>query len=311
MQEVALIYEVGRIVAHPTRPEWGPGKVLSVDGDTVTVFFRDIPVFRSADAIKRICVTVAPLAIAELQTDPWLSALPAARDGGPRLPLPHFTPKQAVDAFRSRFRAGCEDPDYQVSERGPVWRAHEILCDELGEGRGETMLTNGKVAEVVKYLRHAKRTAGLLSGSERVAIAEVLATPETARDYLAALFDVINAPALEADRLRLLFGRVAAAGAVTQHESAWVAATLFPYLVRPDRYMLLSPRFVPKAASRLAFELHYTPGPNWTTYRAFLQLGRALLGLLAPFQGKDFIDAYALLRRVATASIGRDQTIVP
>src|SRR4051812_9790349 len=34
---------VGMVVRHPKRPEWGPGEILSIEGDTVRVRFRDVP----------------------------------------------------------------------------------------------------------------------------------------------------------------------------------------------------------------------------------------------------------------------------
>ena len=33
----------GIIVTHPGKPEWGPGRVLIVQGTKVTVYFRDLP----------------------------------------------------------------------------------------------------------------------------------------------------------------------------------------------------------------------------------------------------------------------------
>ena len=35
------IIEVGAIVRHPGKPEWGLGQVQSVIGDTITVMFED------------------------------------------------------------------------------------------------------------------------------------------------------------------------------------------------------------------------------------------------------------------------------
>ena len=38
-----MIYETGILVMHPLKPEWGPAKVLRVQGDKVHVLFRDLP----------------------------------------------------------------------------------------------------------------------------------------------------------------------------------------------------------------------------------------------------------------------------
>jgi hypothetical protein len=38
-----MIHRLGTLVRHPLKPEWGPAKVLVVQGDKVHVLFRDLP----------------------------------------------------------------------------------------------------------------------------------------------------------------------------------------------------------------------------------------------------------------------------
>src|SRR5947199_396246 len=45
-------YEAGMIVEHPNRPDWGPGKILSVTNDTLAVRWRDVQVAAAADQVK-------------------------------------------------------------------------------------------------------------------------------------------------------------------------------------------------------------------------------------------------------------------
>ena len=72
-------YKVGMIVAHPKRPEWGPGKVVAVAEERVHVVFRD-SLERKAKAIMR---EVVSLDVCDMQNDAVLDVLPpATEDGG-------------------------------------------------------------------------------------------------------------------------------------------------------------------------------------------------------------------------------------
>lgn len=296
---IARRYEVGMIVTHPNRPEWGPGRVLAVQGDAVTVYFRDLPITTAVDATKTIRVRVVHLVPADSQHDPWLDAIPPLRDGVLQLPKPHATPGQAMKAFLEHFEEGCRGASYFTSERSPVWSAHESLRASLGDGQGEAMLAEGRVSEVLEKLRVVKRTANLLSTAERAMVAALLADSESVREYLRALFDATHPPGPAANHVKALLSHRWAVSAGLRPETAWAAVTLFPFLARPDRFMFVRADVIPKAADRLGFDIHYAAEPNWATYQRVLALGAAIIELLASVGGRDHIDAFAFARSVA------------
>ena len=67
-------YNVGMFVEHPSRPQWGPGKVMAVTGERIYVVFRN-EMERKAKAILR---EVVQLTVAVDQTDAVLDLLPSA-----------------------------------------------------------------------------------------------------------------------------------------------------------------------------------------------------------------------------------------
>ncbi|HKN70892.1 MAG TPA: DUF3553 domain-containing protein [Terriglobales bacterium] len=69
------VCRVGAIVTHPGKPEWGRGKVLDVNGDTLTIYFCDCPGENPRDAVKKIKLRYVTLELAELQTDWRLDGL--------------------------------------------------------------------------------------------------------------------------------------------------------------------------------------------------------------------------------------------
>jgi hypothetical protein len=64
-------YEAGMIVEHPNRPDWGPGKILSVTNDTLAVRWRDVQVGAAAEHVKTMRVDYVPLRLATSQDDPF------------------------------------------------------------------------------------------------------------------------------------------------------------------------------------------------------------------------------------------------
>lgn len=67
-------YEIGMIVEHPARPQWGRGKVVAVTKERVHVVFRG-ELERKA---KAILTSVVALEVAAEQSDAILDVLPAA-----------------------------------------------------------------------------------------------------------------------------------------------------------------------------------------------------------------------------------------
>ena len=74
-------FPIGTLVEHPKRPEWGPGKVLVVEGSKVKIYFRDLPEKTLDDAVKTIDISLAALREANSQTDPQLDNLPPYDEG--------------------------------------------------------------------------------------------------------------------------------------------------------------------------------------------------------------------------------------
>src|SRR5688572_8285589 len=95
-----LVFQVGDLVLHPKRPEWGPGKIVRVEQETISVVWRDLP----GREAKRMNTTVVPFEAAPDPHDDVLDNLPPLVEerGALRLPKERMTFQQAVDAFTAR-----------------------------------------------------------------------------------------------------------------------------------------------------------------------------------------------------------------
>lgn len=80
-------YCVGNLVQHP---KWGLGRILVVQGDTVTVAFKE----DTAKNMRRINVNVLPLEVAPITTDPVLDNVPSLEffERGWRIGEPNYLP---------------------------------------------------------------------------------------------------------------------------------------------------------------------------------------------------------------------------
>jgi len=297
--------EVGTIVDHPKKPEWGPGRVLAVGGGGhVTVYFRDLEEKKTGDAVKTISTAVIKLGVAAEQSDSMLDNLPTFAKGkfqGAR--KPRLSLDQAVQAFVNSHPDGFEGPVYIEQERLPKMNAHQMWQDLLGGGQAEELLDQGKIAEARKRLLKVNTKIGLLSASERTALKEALDDDEAAEPFMRALIKVVSQPAPDRTTYQNLIDTVEE---LPQRESGtqvaiWPVLTQFPFIACPEHHVFLKPTVTQKGATRLNFDLHYTVGLNWWTYDQALVMARILLERLGPLGAKDNIDVQSFIAVVATA----------
>ena len=80
----AINYKAGMLVEHPARPQWGVGTIVGVEEDRLHVYFKG-EIEKKAKTFMR---AIAPLIVAESQTDAVLDAMPSATHevGGWELP---------------------------------------------------------------------------------------------------------------------------------------------------------------------------------------------------------------------------------
>lgn len=294
-------YTVGMIVEHPTRPDWGPGKVLAVEHERITVYWRDLQESKPGDAVKVMAINAVPLSVAVVQSDPWLDQLPPLKDG--KLPITdvRLTFAEALDLFLARFPKGFRDPKYlddpKFQERAYKWRAHEAFEETLGNGQGERLLAAGDIDGLVHAGQHVVGMVNLLSPYEQMAIRDALTDRDAARSFFAGLFALLS----ESKPSGTTFEPYAATVRNLPAEegrarvATWPVLTILPFLAQPDRHMLLKPSVTEKAAERLAFNLNYRPELNWLTYERLLVMSELLFEKLKPHGVRDFIDVQSFM----------------
>ena len=294
-----MIFQVGMIVEHPTKHEWGPGKVVAVHGDKVHIVFRDVP----GREAKIIGTKFVSLLKSENQNDPILNNLPplSEEQGKYVLPRQRITVPQAIESFLKHFPQGFEDPAYlgnsTSGERNYKLWAHQKWVDTLGNDQARKLLDKNDIEELSQRALSVVSKVNLLSPYENMALREALKQQGPAKHYFSTLLTFLEAPGVNGEH----FEPYAYAVCDLPHEegrarvATWPVATVLPFLAQPDRHMFLKPIVTQIAAETLGFDLFYDSTPNWVTYEALLRMGEIYRIQIKHLDPKDFIDVQSFI----------------
>jgi len=291
----------GVLVRHPTKPDWGLGKVLAMQGNNVTIYFKD-----DATDHRTFLIDKIKLNVADDQSDPMLDKLPPFVKGAFVTKTKKVTIQEGIEAFKKQLPGCFADPNYLgvgdvdvVGERNYKLRAHQRYLDGFGDGKGEALLESGKIDELRDLVQGVvtKDHMNLLSPYEAMAFRDgLIASDKTAAEYFRALFLFVkggpnqqsfNALASAVTNLPVQEGRARVA--------TWPVLTLPPFLADPNRFMFLKPEPTQACADRLRFDLLYDSSLRWVTYERLMTMGEILLNELKPLGAQDFIDVQSFM----------------
>jgi hypothetical protein len=284
--------EEGSIVLNNLKPEWGPGKVLSVEGAKAHVYFPKAPASVPQDAIK--LMSMSCLEWTDAQADPWLTHLPRFTDGKFNVQAKPITFEQAIQRFRAKYPLGFSDPDYLQDERNYKWEAHNLFESALKQFENNNEVTDDFLENIVRIFT-AK--INLLSQYEQMALREGLGNRSAAKQLFSSLIALLNEPDFNASAFVSYKEAVESLPAKPGRArvATWPILTVFPFIAAPDRFMFLKPEVTKQAADRLLFDLRYDSSLNWMTYSQLLQMSKLLFDKLDNFGVRDFIDVQSFI----------------
>lgn len=299
----AMIFQNDQLVQHPNL---GVGKVLSVEGDRLTIYFKNDGVTRKMSA------THSPLEVPAIQQDPSFDGIklsvsktkkPTIRKRPPSAsskPADKYpTHEAAVEGFRKAFPLGFDDPKYladsKTGERAYKVKAHELWNSTLNKQEFERLIEAGDFDEIVQRAKKVEAGVNLLHPQfERAPLWASIGDPQTAEKFSRSLYDFIYGE----DELEARFDRFAAMlDQLPQSKASlkWPAITLFPFVAHPSQFLFMRPEVTKKAARRLGFSLNYNTSLNWSSYSSLMNLGNLLLKELTPLGARDMIDVQSFI----------------
>lgn len=287
----------GKLVVLSLKPDWGPGKIMKVDGKYVYVRFKNKPDLE----LVKYAVMENPLSLAENQTDPVLARIRMGarprpdRKKEPRVAAISF--EQARELFLEKYPGKFDDPQYignlKKGERLYKLQAVNLYQELFGNGQLRQMLENTDVKNLAEKTEKIIGEQNLAFHQETLRFKDVLKVPELNLQYFKALADLLDDPEVRTETMIPYFEAVKAAPVAGF--AKWTNATLLPYFAQPARHLFLKPRVTRDFAEMLGYDLKYDAVPNWTTYEALLGMAKDCKEKLADWNPRDYIDIQSFI----------------
>ncbi len=287
----------GKLVNLSLKPEWGPGKIMKVDGKYVYIRFKNKP---GLDLLK-YSAGENLLVLAENQSDIVLDrmkvgAKPRAKKTRERL-VPAVSFEQAKELFLTKYPGKFDDPQYigdlKKGERFYKLQTTNLYQELFGNGQLRQMLENKDAAGLAEKTGKILDEQDLAFHQEILCFKEVLKAPELTLQYFTLLTNLLEDPEVRAETMVPYFEAVKVM--TVAGFAKWTNATLLPYFAQPSRHFFLKPLVTRKFAEMFGYELKYEVIPNWATYEALLAMARDCKEKLADWNPKDNIDIQSFI----------------
>lgn len=288
-----VTFKKGDPVAHPRKPEWGPGLVAEEPRDAkIRVIFVE-------GGEKLLQLKHARLE-AFVGEDPRLDRLIAANDSAKSASA--LGPQRAREKFLETYPEGFRSTTYREENRAGKAKASLLMAELLGEDAFAKLIENADWAGVGERAIQVLKATKLVVPSERKLLAVGLEDPELAEKFARTLCDLLYGFGTDAEGdaegLRRRFERYIACLKELKAPK-WTLATYFLFLRFPNEHLLLRPTFAQRAAAAFGFDLRYRTEVGWITYARLQELGRAILKEVADLGAEDMLDVQAFIWKLA------------
>lgn len=183
----------------------------------------------------------------------------------PRRPPLDFN--HLVECFLRFFDGGFESKDFEDRERKYKADAANELKDKLGKDAFESLLRDGKYAEVCHIAKDILDT-NLVFKIEKVKFSDGIKSVEKHNPFANALYDLLYGSAeMEEAHFTKFCDVLSEMGA-----NKWTVATYFQFLASDGRCMFMKPSAMKRMADSLKIALNYKAQPNWLTYLKLQEL---------------------------------------
>jgi hypothetical protein len=263
-----MAFSVGDRVGHPARPEWGPGEILAVSGETkFTIYF--------ALAGQKLLKDVALVRLTGPESShPLLENRVRSAKGGAKKTRSILDMKEN---FLEEFPGGFEDPKYAKFERAYKLAAAQLLKRTLPSEERDH-------AEVCRRALAVISATNLVFPNEQRALRDAIAQ-EGSVPFSRALVDLLHGSGDSRDRFEGFWKMLEIIGV-----PKWTIATYFSFLSEPETQMFLKPEATKAVAKACGFELNYRQDLNWRTYETLLTFSAFLKDAIADLRPRDMID---------------------
>jgi len=271
----------GDRVKHQSAPDWGVGQVLEPpNGGKVKIFFTNA-------GLKLLTVS-APLepVQGEEASDPVLDNLPV----DPKRLEAYETLADLKKRFLRNFPGGFRGSLYQEKERNYKIEAHQLAKTLFKRAGFERAIASNSHEEICGKAIRVLQATNLVFPNEKIKFVSGLKSRSSQTKFARSLYDLL----FDKDQLEARFVHFCQALGEIDAEK-WTLATYFLFIFSPEEYMFMKPLVTQRAAEICAFELNYSPQPNWLTYRKVLMFAQHLKDELKELAPRDMIDVQSFI----------------
>jgi hypothetical protein len=275
-------YKKGERVKHPSRPEWGPGKVLEDSrDDKVRVFF-------SGDGRKILSLKhVEPIKITGAEArHPILDHL-WVRDGGEGR---YQNPQKSTELFLKNHPEGFYGENYLKVERNLKVAAHTLALELLGPAPLQELIDQKNYEEICRRALKIVQATKLIFLNEKTALQAALKDPKNMELFAEKLNQLLYGETDLEERFKS-FSR--ALGEIRM--AKWTILSYFLFIFFPDRFIFLKPIVTQPAAELSAFDINFRPDLNWQTFKGVLDFSEYLKSELKELKPRDMIDIQSFM----------------
>ena len=197
--------------------------------------------------------------------------------------------------FLRYFPKGFADETYVDWERGYKWNAHLPWQQELGGGSLQSMLRDGRYADIAAAAVRIESRTNLLFSFEKMALRDAVKSAAGARAFAEGLHHMLFGRGSDERRFDDWCEAVAGLPRRQTRVLTWPVVTVFPFIAQPERHIFLKPTVTRVAARAYDFDFTYASRPSWATYASLLEFARVICGDQKDLRPADLIDAQGFI----------------
>lgn len=197
--------------------------------------------------------------------------------------------------FLYYFPKGFTDRKYIDWERNFKYQAHLAFADLLSKEIYQSMLSDGRYADIANTAVRIETRTNLLFSFEKMALRDAVKTNAGAKIFAEGLYNYIYGDGPLNERFVNFSNAVAALPRIQTRVFTWPVVTVFGFIGNPREHFFLKPRVTKLAAEKYAFTFDYHSRPDWETYRKVLDFAAQVKHDLKDLKPKDYIDLQSFI----------------
>lgn len=197
--------------------------------------------------------------------------------------------------FLRFFREGFRDETYIAWERGYKWEAHVRWSEALNRAAYQSLLKEGKFAEIAAHAVRIESRTNLLFSFEKMALRDAVKSVEGARAFTVGLYDFLYGKGTLEERFGRWRETIEALPRKQTRVLTWPVVTVFGFIAQPETHFFLKPNVTRTAAREYGFDFSYKSRPSWETYASLLKFADAVRADLRDLKPRDMIDIQSFI----------------